>query len=67
METIIHELLVRLYWDCVFRSFSTVLAKRVMNVINILVTYLIGLLGEGEMMKIKLQAHHGPSRNGSYF
>lgn len=53
---------MRLYWDCVFRSSSTVLAKRVM-----LVTYLIGLLGEGEMMKIKFQAHHGPSRNGSYF
>lgn len=59
--------LLRIYWDYVFRSCSTVLARKVINVINILFivfTYLIRLLGEGEIMKLQLQTHHEPSRNG---
>ena len=61
--------LLRIYWDYVFRSCSTVFARKLINVINILVivfTYLIRLLGEGEIMKLQLQTHHGPSRNGVY-
>ena len=59
--------LLRIYWDYVFRSCSTVFVRKLISVINILVivfTYLIRLLGEGEIMKLQLQTHHGLSRNG---
>lgn len=72
METIIHRLIVRIHWDHVFKSFSTVPSRKVIHVINILVFlflffYLKGLLWEGETMKRKFQAHHGHSGNDSYF